>query len=384
MDESAFKSLLAELLRTHPEGAHAGRIHLISLEEVAAAFGGEWRRLADKALTIAESVITSKLARTDAWLRVGDDSFLLLLGGLSLPEAELKVLAVSREIRRRLLGEKADRVQGFQVAHRVVPVGDLDLNSGDITAVIHAVDHPKARVNSLTRIALQMDFEYHPVRVLSDPAAALWLMRPRRRVGEMVLADSDIFAAGRGDPLAAVVDARIAELIDESHFDAPIIAPIYITPALAGTQNDLLGHHDLEACRLGHAIDYELVGIADDLGRPLLRDLARALAPCARTLLARTPPDTPLLRFIEELGVSHLGLSLSHARRAGFSEKDVRRLVRAFARDAKAAGFQSYLWDVDRADDVAFAKESGFSLICGPAVGVPHATPSVRGGGSHG
>ncbi|MBF0394656.1 MAG: hypothetical protein HQL38_18425, partial [Alphaproteobacteria bacterium] len=124
IDAAAFEALVAELLRKGGGGGHLARIHLISLDSVASAFGDRWPKLAEKARAIVGSLIAARLGRSDAWLRVGD-SFLVLLAGVSQIEASIKIAALADEIGRRLLGEEGDQARQIVVAHRVVPLADL-------------------------------------------------------------------------------------------------------------------------------------------------------------------------------------------------------------------------------------------------------------------
>ena len=324
MEDREFRVLLTELLRSGAEG-HVGRIHIISLEEVAAALGPEWKRLSAKAMAIAEAIIGGRMGRGDAYARTGDESFLLLLTGLGGVEAAIKVGTIAGEIRNRLLGDTAGKIEGLRVAHSMVPLAELRglLGPDETPAPTPKPAPAEAGVarpagGPLERLAHSLEFEYLPVWTAADEKITSWLMRPRRTIGESVVAGDDVFVAGPADPLAAELDLRIADLLDNRQVtpgQAPMIVPFYITPAVGPVRRQILAHiRDFDACRTDrHSVAFELVGLGEDIPRPLLRELVGAIAPCAAMVLARLPPDSPLVGPLADLGVRGLGLGRAPA-----------------------------------------------------------------------
>ncbi|MBF0304826.1 MAG: hypothetical protein HQL41_04145 [Alphaproteobacteria bacterium] len=99
------------------------------------------------------------------------------------------------------------------------------------------------------------------------------------------------------------------------------------------------------------------------------------LTACAGRLLARVPPDSPLVPLLAQAGVESLGLDLAKLRHAGLGHAAVTRLLRDFAAEARATGFTPYAWDIDRADDLATCLDAGYALLSGPAIGPARPSP---------
>lgn len=105
----------------------AGRIELISLDEVKAALGPRWPAQAELAKAIARGVISKRLAAADVFAEAEDDRFIICFASLGTEAAKLKADLITREIHERLLGERA------RVYTVVSQVGNVRLDEEQVT-----------------------------------------------------------------------------------------------------------------------------------------------------------------------------------------------------------------------------------------------------------
>ncbi|MBV8526312.1 MAG: PAS domain-containing protein [Acetobacteraceae bacterium] len=83
----------------------AGKLRLVGLEEVRAALGAEWDRLAERAVQTAEHVLRSRLSPGDTFSRTDDHGLLICFANASEEEASFRAAAIGQEIQRRLIGQ---------------------------------------------------------------------------------------------------------------------------------------------------------------------------------------------------------------------------------------------------------------------------------------
>src|SRR5205085_8616652 len=67
--------------------------------------GERWPAIAERVREIAEQVLSRRLAAIDVFAPIAEGCYLILFAELDEDEARLKVAALAREIRDRLLGE---------------------------------------------------------------------------------------------------------------------------------------------------------------------------------------------------------------------------------------------------------------------------------------
>jgi GGDEF domain-containing protein len=94
-----------ELTMAAGKSQTAGKMQFLDIERIRAEFGDRWQSVADKAQMIVENVIQSRIGPADVMAPYSDDSYLVIFAELNEPRARLKMQAIAREIRERLLGE---------------------------------------------------------------------------------------------------------------------------------------------------------------------------------------------------------------------------------------------------------------------------------------
>jgi PAS domain S-box-containing protein len=116
----------------------AGRIQMVSLDEVQNRLGERWEKSAERILTSAQSIIASRLGREDVFSRNADGQFIICFADFSEAEATFKARAIQKEIRDKLIGEGVDpELATFAVETHTISISDAELESTeDFAAMI--------------------------------------------------------------------------------------------------------------------------------------------------------------------------------------------------------------------------------------------------------
>ena len=83
----------------------AGKIRLVGLQEVKASLGSRRAAAAERVMASAEHVIRRYCGPRDTYSRTQDGEFLVCFGEATEDEAAFRAATISREIRKRLIGE---------------------------------------------------------------------------------------------------------------------------------------------------------------------------------------------------------------------------------------------------------------------------------------
>jgi PAS domain S-box-containing protein len=100
----------------------AGKLQFVGLAGVRAALGGRWPAMAERAFTLAETILRRHLSGTDVFSRTDDDGFLVCFSDLDEAAADFKARVIAREIRDRLVGEIPESVTTLHVTSLVSTV----------------------------------------------------------------------------------------------------------------------------------------------------------------------------------------------------------------------------------------------------------------------
>ncbi|MBV1887097.1 MAG: hypothetical protein KUG61_08440 [Parvibaculaceae bacterium] len=104
-----------EALFDEPDALLAGNVQLIGLEKVRKALGGEWERLKATIHIALENLLASQLRPQDRYLRVGEDSFLIIFSEddeLFVSQAVAKIVGKMRDL---LLGSALHENGGVDI-----------------------------------------------------------------------------------------------------------------------------------------------------------------------------------------------------------------------------------------------------------------------------
>ncbi|MCF8483132.1 MAG: hypothetical protein K9H25_22125 [Rhodospirillum sp.] len=396
---SALDQLLKAYLTDQGDSA-VSKIHLISLDEMKEAFGPEWDRLAAKAMMITEGIIRKHLTGEDYYYRQADDSYLLLLSGLGVHEAAAKVQMIANQIRRRLLGDRADNMRGFGVKAAVVTLSEL-LEQGTIPSFDNITRILEERlpeevgvrtfrrkaagagVSPQARVYESLTVRYRPVWNPASQLVFAYQCQPYRTTDYGIFAGQWTLNGGYLDPLGIEVDKKVIEdalkhlraMRDEKTPPVTLI-PLHYKSFTGQARNEMFS---LISSLLNQSrqemVAFELVGLLDSLPVNRLPQIVTALTRLSRFVAVRAVPDQfdHIKGYLN--GVRLLGLDLNDISRHGADTASRGRAMIDFARFAKDQGIASYVWDLKTIDEVKLALEMGFSNLNGLAVASELAEP---------
>ncbi|MFN4090800.1 MAG: PAS domain-containing protein [Alphaproteobacteria bacterium] len=225
---------LAALVGDGPRKLTAGRVQIVSVDEIREKFGARWERWAERVYDLAERTIRKRLADADVVTRSGDGTFLICFATLDEQAAWFKAKALQREITRQLLGEEGDDSLGRVVieTHEIEIAPEEAGCATDITTLIAA---------KLTREAERLRAEQQ--RILIDLYGRARL--EMRRVATASGAQAPILVADFDWDTRMVLDRlRIASGDDSrlvAEIDAMLLGRVAAAlPSLLGRRPELL------------------------------------------------------------------------------------------------------------------------------------------------
>ena len=91
-----------------PQVVVAGKIQLIGLASIKAAYGERWQAQAERAMMVAESILRNRLGSGDTFSRTEDNGFVVCFAEGNEQEVAFRAAMIARDIRHRLIGESSD------------------------------------------------------------------------------------------------------------------------------------------------------------------------------------------------------------------------------------------------------------------------------------
>lgn len=393
MDQQTNRTNFEDLLRHQLKDGDVAtfdRLHVISLDQVATAFGTEWGRIRERAMAMAERVLTQNLTARDGFL-VQDDRFVVIFAGLSMQEASIKANQVARRIREKLIGVQGSVMNGIDIAASMVDVRQF----GDGPKVTvrgprghsqyhHAVaedDRSSSADNLVRRVLNSVEITYVPVWSLQSQQVFGYRLYPSRAVRGKVVSGEAILIERAFDPMVAYLDLFMLETAADMitrglHNDAQLVVPIHMGTFL----NE--GKREFEQFAMTLATDpwrqnivYELIGVNDDTSRAVLENALRLLSPSAKFIIVRCETEASNIEYVKDFGVRHLGISLHAAFISPFGKKTIRKYISHFGSDCLRRGFYTFIWGVDTRLDAQLSIGAGYAMLAGSLYGKPREQP---------
>lgn len=392
MDQLTNRANFEDLLRTQLKDGDVAtfdRLHVISLDQVATAFGAEWGRIRERAMAIAERVLTQSLTARDGYL-MQDDRFVVIFAGLSMTEATIKANQVARRIREKLIGAQGSAMNGIDIAASLLDVRQLGEAAkvrparGARGPYHHAVaeDDRGANADNLVRRVLNsIEISYVPVWSLQAQQVFGYRLYPSRAVRGKVVSGEAILIERAYDPMVAYLDLFMLETAADMiarglHNDAQMVVPIHMGTFLnEGKREFEQFAMTLAADPWRQSIVYELIGVNDDTSRAVLENALRLLSPSAKFIIVRCETEASNIEYVKDLGVRHLGISLHAAFISPFGKKTIRKYISHFGNDCLRRGFYTFIWGVDTRLDAQLSIGAGYAMLAGSLFGKPREQP---------
>ena len=393
MDQQTSRANFEDLLRSQLKDGDVAtfdRLHVISLEQVAAAFGTEWPRLREKALALAERVLTQNVTTRDGYL-VQDDYFVVIFAGLSMQEALIKAGQVARLIREKLIGAQGSSLNGIDIAASVMDVRQFGGKDGQKAPrgprghshCHHALGDDRGGSGDILvrRVLNSIEIAYVPVWSLQHQQVFGYRLYPSRAVRGKVVSGEAILIERAFDPMIAYLDLHLLEMATDTiqrglHNDAQLVVPIHMGTFLnEGKREFEQFAATLAADPWRQYIVYELIGVNDDTSRAVLENALRLLSPSSKFIIVRCETEASNIEYVKDFGVRHLGISLHAAFISPFGKKTIRKYISHFGNDCLRRGFYAFIWGVDTRLDAQLSIGAGYAMLAGSLFGKPREQP---------
>ncbi|HUA52906.1 MAG TPA: hypothetical protein VMB81_12130 [Candidatus Sulfotelmatobacter sp.] len=379
--QARFESRVGEVARRLGRGA-TGKLQLLQLDNLHAEFGERWDAIADRVRTITEQVLRTWLAPIDVFAPLDDHAYLILFADLVEDEARLKVAAIAREIRDRLLG-----------ALGPLPEPTVEAFVAPVSAVVRSrIESPT--METINRALAEAD-DVAPAR---DTAAQAEL---RPRLGEvsvtyrptlytrsrmvsvfgaqaMRLAASGTILRGvaayptNDPPVAFEIDRAVLQralkdgrrLVRRSE-RALVTVPLRLQSLIDHSAGQLVDLCRGQRPAVRRLIVIEIAGLLADAPTARLGEAIEAVRPFCRALTISVPPPFTEFERAARLGVTSIGIEL------GSSEAPMPSLtarLAGFAESAHAQGLTAHLHGIADPMLLEAAHAAGFDYLNGPAI----------------
>lgn len=398
IQRSVFEARLHELI-DHPSATQAGKVQILGLEDVRNQLGERWAEVLPRIQTLVEDVLRHRLRPADVAAPLDDANWLILFAELTEVEARLRVAAIGRDLRQRLLGELPElRAARLEVTCETM-AGDLARQAGSdgmaglsdaltgYRPLPYTREDDESEGDQRDRTG-EIAITYRPTLFMPRNLLTIYDVRAHRLERDNRLTSGQAARTGCDDATRFDIDRRVLALVLEDMRRLMqgggavglVQVPIAMSTLLAhsvGLIMDLVRAAP-DPVRQHLVIDVDGLdnpGYVARLGEAVgeLRRWCRSIAlrlPAASLIPdgehgEYRPADTLSLPRLRRLGLRSVGTDLD-----GFDDEptDLARTLPALVRHAHDAGLQSHLYGLSHLAAVDFARQMRFDYVNGPAV----------------
>lgn len=349
-----------------------GNVQLLGLSEVRAFFGADWAEIRETAYRIAEHCIENHTTADDLYVRVREESYIILFGRLSREEAERTGRAIAADISRALVGGMPG---GAKVTVRTItlevetekPVAGLDdLLTRIGTAEARQEAMEKRRFES---VSADYAYGYLPTVSLTRGLVSIYQFMPIAERGQRPAPTPSDDGVGR---FACDLDRYVLTLVRDALERAPpdrrgvILVPLHYETL----SYRMFCQSYVETCRTlppssRRRLMFHLRGVPSGLPAARLLEVATTVAPFGLGHVVQLGlKERSLDRF---LGRPFLAVSVD-AGGWGAPTQDRILSMREFARAARKMRVRTLLARAQTVLVAAAAVKAGFDYVNGEAV----------------
>jgi len=363
-----------------PELVLKGCVYVIGLERIRAETEPRWDKVRDSVWNHLENLLRQRLAPTDFYAALDEQSVLVSLPSHTPSEAYICCLRIAHDLHSVMLGPCApEELSVWRARYR--PDGALTRDTAEILATpeIHAAIarapdsdlHHMARMGGFgahqPKIAFHHQFE--PVWNARSETVMTWrcisVTEPRL--------DDSLARAARARLELSVTLSRIrhvARLLAENfvaghRFLLWLPLPLELISAPLSRTEITAALREIDE-RLHHFLLLEIEDLPRGMPQSRLSDLVSLLRPFCRGVMAQLPARTANYRAYQGTGLSGIGLSLSSKTVRGAEMlSEIFKLGVA----AKNQDIHGYVLDVPDQETLMAARDHGVTLMTSPLVG---------------
>ena len=372
-----------ELTMAAGKSQTAGKMQFLDIERIRAEFGDRWQVVAQKAKTIVENVIRSRIGPADVMAPYSDDSYLVIFAELNEPRARLKTQAIAREIRERLLGELQleEGVRAFVAeVPEERPAGNvLEWLNRTVSATLDVAPQKPAKTGdgAAAKRAGEISACYRPTLFAAKSVISIHDCHPLRMDGEgRIQAGVQAYPPKDHAVIFEIDRALLEHGVQDLHAmiksgKAGVIQiPIHAGSMLAHS-NFLL----IDLIRSVHPDErkylvLDLMGIEATGLMSRLPEIVATLNPFCRAISARVSLDFHDFEALARLGVAVVGSDLEAATPDGFQAK-----IQRFIAGAQRCKQSVFLFGVQDTKALSAYKAMGVAYLNGRAISRATAHP---------
>lgn len=389
--QARFEARLGNIAQDMRRGT-AGKLQLLQLDHIRAEMGERWPAIADRVRDIAEQVLTRRLAPIDVFAPLDEGSYLILFAALGEDEARLKVAAIAREIRDRLLGELGSAVTA-EVGAFVAPLTDMFAavahppTMAEVDRVLSQQDDVAPPRDSAPQALLrerlgEVNVSYRPtLHVKRDMMSVFGAQAMRLDVGNTIHRGTAAYPPN-DPPVAFEIDRAVLQhaLKDIRRLVRRTERALVTVPLRLQSLIDHSSGQMVDLCRAQRPIVrrhlvVEISGLLADAPLARLIEAIAAIQPFCRALMISVLPSFGEFDRAARLGLSAVGIDLEQPAQPGLTRERLLPALAGFARGAHAQGMTAHLYGIADPETLEAGRAASFDFLNGPALAPEIARP---------
>jgi hypothetical protein len=390
----------------------------IGLEPIKARLGAKWEKLAGLVHALFEGAIKASLKPEDAFLSLGELSFVVMYRGVSVAEAQLRCAELARNICGRLFGEEGSEISirnvvgqidsGLLINHQNLARALDEALESNGTETIISTERSKAasahagspklelRFTQQPRTYFpasldELSFAYRPIWDCAFDMIMTYLCQPVPRgdvapspgAGFCTLAGSDEDRAR----LDCAVLSHCVKRIEKSRQDRSrvlLAVPLHFStlarPRLWGHFNKI--YHSITPDMLRHLV-FAIFSLDDAPNSRLVQELPKLSG--VRHVFCALERGHPVGQRFAGTVVHAIGMEMPELTKR---ETEMTGYAKSMAFDIRAQSFETFLLGVQTTSAVLAAMAAGIRYLEGPAIhpviadprcAVPHGLEDIYG-----
>jgi hypothetical protein len=380
VDHAAVNRILSSIQKRGIRPA-AGKVQMVNLGDARDQAGPRWRNLAERAMALAEMVLSDRLDPSDVFTRYRDHAFIVVFGELSEREAAWHAEAISREICLLLMQDKEfdDAITAEVVTARIdklLPNTD-DATVDDLDRALD--DESDARKIRADLGADNIESEplsttYRPMLHVPNQTVGIFAGLPRRRLlrGEWVTGCAAYPQHGSEELVLAMDLLLVRRVIKDAqhsivHGNETIIGAMANLRSLSNSQRILNSLAAVNALVREHLV-LEMVGVVPTLPVSRIVEVAGRYRSVVKAINLRISLLEPDVARYAPVGAKSIGCDLSAREIRRMSDTAVEDAIGRFVRGANAGNMYTHFLGVDTDELFSATVAAGATFVTGDAI----------------
>jgi len=288
------------------------RVYIIALDKWRVKMGDRWQKVCNNVHATVRAVLEQRLNKQSLYVQRDEDSYLVVMGGVTAREAQLRCLIIGEEILERLAGREnvldlvgvktVDIDEDGQLHFQDLPplrrvleeIPDNVSANASRTAEVAAAVREEGTIGGLEDVK----FIYRPMLAVRTKVISTFMSLPIRQMyRSFFLSGYDVLGQGAIarqyldlDRLTARTAGNALNRLLNQGAKSLLALPVhYETLADSRRRSEYVNICAKEFHGVANRIIYELVGLPDGIPQVRLTELVSLLRPHGRAIIARFP-----------------------------------------------------------------------------------------------